>query len=179
VRTGLCTQQPARFGTFLLAVGLTALLCVGGIAACAADDDAVRPLVDEIAPAVEAVEAELGGPQQYFEINATPQFVNLFVAVDGATQVRAYVFVDGELGPPKPPEAAEGATFEASQLRFDPDDVLDGVAEELPESDVVVFSVVGGPGGMVRYGAVVESTEGGQLDITLSPDGAVESVDAL
>jgi len=139
----------------------------------------LRPLVDQIGPAVAAVEAELGGPQRYFEINVTPQFVNVFVAIDDDAQVQAYLYVDGDLGPPRPPEAASGATFTASALTFDPDTVLDGVDDDLPDSDVVVFSVIGGPDGVVRYGAVVESTEGGQLDVTLSPTGAVQSVDPL
>jgi len=163
----------------LVACGVITVVTVGSCGDDGDSDDAALPLVDSIAPAVDALEAELGGPQRYFEINATPQFVNLFVAVDGAAQVQAYLYVDGELGPPKPPEAAGGATFEAAALTFDPDEVLDGVADELPESDVVVFSVVGGPGGAVRYGAVLESRQGGQLDVTLSPDGAVQSVDAL
>ena len=32
----------------------------------------VRPVLDQIAPAMAAVDTELGGPQQYFEVNATP-----------------------------------------------------------------------------------------------------------
>ncbi len=137
----------------------------------------LRPALEEIAPAIAAVEAARGGPQQYFEINATPQFVNLFVAVDDATAVVAYLYVDGELGPPRPPEGADGATFAATALTFDPDLVLGGIDDDLPDSDVVVFSVGGGPGGEVRYGAVVESAEGGQLDVTLDAAGTVLSVD--
>ncbi|MBA3605889.1 MAG: hypothetical protein H0W46_07950 [Acidimicrobiia bacterium] len=153
------------------------LATLGG---CADDEAApLRPLVAEIGAAVEAVETELGRAQQYFEINATPQFVNLFVAVDDATAVVAYLYVDGELGPPRPPEGADGATFAATALTFDPDLVLGGIDDDLPDSDVVVFSVVGGPDGAVRYGAVVESGEGGQLDVTLDAAGTVRAVDPL
>ena len=111
----------------------------------------VRPLVDEIGPAIAAVEAELGGPQQYFEVNATPQVVNVFVATDGATAVTPYVYVGGELAPAGAAEPAEGATFAADALTFDPATVLDGLTAELPGSDVVLFTVLGGPGGAVQY----------------------------
>ena len=40
------------------------------------------PIVDQIAAAVDALETELGGPQRYFEINATAQLINLFVALN-------------------------------------------------------------------------------------------------
>ena len=110
-----------------------------------------RPLLDQIAPAVAAVEAELGGPQQFFEINATPQLVNLFVATDGATQVTPYVYVGGELAPAAEPAGAEGSTFGADALSFDPATMLDAVGAELPDSDVTLFSVAGGPGGAVQY----------------------------
>lgn len=148
------------------------------VAACGgdADDDAVRPVVDQIDAAMEALAAELDAPPDYFEVNATAQFVNLFVALDDASQVETYLFVDGELTPPTPPEAAEGATFVAGAVTFDPDSIFVDVDEQLPGSDVVVFTVVGGPGGAVRYTATVQSVEGGQLDVTLAADGAVLAV---
>ncbi len=105
-----------------------------------------------------AVEAELGGPQQFFEINATPQLVNLFVAVDGATQVAPYVYVGGELAPAADPAGADGPTFGADALSFDPDTVLDAVAADLPDADVELFSIAGDP---VQYRATVQSGDAG------------------
>ena len=145
------------------------------IAACGGDDTAT-PIVDQIAPAVAAVEAELGGPQQFFEVNATPQAVNLFVATDGATEVTPYVYVGGELAPAAEPAGAEGPTFGADALTFDPATVLDAIGAELPGSEVTIFSVAGGPGGAVQYTATVQSGEGGALDVVLGPDGSVQSV---
>ena len=74
----------------LIAVAVT--LALGG---CSGDDastesaattiavDVEWPIVEQIDDAVIALEAELGGPQEYFEINATAQLVNLFVAFEG------------------------------------------------------------------------------------------------
>jgi hypothetical protein len=144
-------------------------------AGCGGDDEeSLRPLVEQIAPAVAAVEAERGGPQQYFEVNATPQLVNVFVA-DGE-QVVPYVYVGGELGPPAAAAPAEGEAFTADALTFDPLTILDGIAADLPDSDIVLFTVVGGPDGAMQYGAGVQSDEGGTLDVVLTADGAVESV---
>ena len=156
----------------LVAVALVAL------AACRGDGGTAPLQVAEIAPALAAVEAARGGPQQFFEANATAQLVNVFVAADGATAAVPYVYVDGELGPPGPEAAASGATFGAVAVTFDPAEVLDQVTADLPETDLEVFSVVGGPDGAVRYGVVGRSAAGGTIDITLSPHGEVLAVDA-
>ena len=116
----------------------------------AATTTTVTPVLDQIAPAVAAVEAELGGPQQYFEINATPQLVNLFVAIDGATRVAPYVYVGGELAPAADPAGAEGPTFGSDVAAFDPGAVLDGVAAELPDADVELVLHRRRPGAVPR-----------------------------
>lgn len=147
------------------------------LAACGGGDGPTRPLLGEIRPAIAAVEAELGGPQQFFEVNATPQVVNLFVATDGGTGVIPFVYVGDELAPAGAPSTAEGATFGAEALAFEPDTILDRLTDALPDSDVVLFTVVGGPGGAVQYTAGVQSAAGGALVVTLGPDGTVQSVD--
>ena len=134
--------------------------------------------VVDIGPALAAVDAARGGPQQFFEANATPQLVNVFVAADDATTAVPYVYVDGQLGPPGPPEPASGATFGTDAVTFDPAHALEQVTTDLPDTELLVFSVVGGPGGAGRYGVVGRSVAGGTLDITLSPQGAVLAVDA-
>ena len=55
------------------------------------------PRVDLISKAITALEAKLGAPQQYFEINATSHLVNLFVALNDGKVVQPWVYLDGEL----------------------------------------------------------------------------------
>src|SRR5207248_5403884 len=65
---------------------------------------------DLVPAAVAAVQATRGGLQQYTEINAFDQGVNVFVAVGDGNEV-AYVYRDAGLDPPAPPQAAVGARF--------------------------------------------------------------------
>lgn len=148
----------------------TVVACGGG------NDTPPRPLVDQIEPAMAAVDAELGGPQRYFEVNATPQVVNLFVASADGTTVTPYVYVGGELAPAGQQSSAEGNTFAVDAVSFQPT-ILDGVADELPDAEIMVFTIVGGPGGAVQYSVDVRSARGGTLTVVLAPDGTVESVD--
>ena len=156
------------------------------LAACGgsdADTTAVRSsggLATQIAPAVEAVEAALGGPQAYFEITATPQLVNVFVAADDGTAVVPYVYFDDALQPPAPKQSGVvGQTFTADAIDFDPDMILAGIAADLPTATIDALSIEGGQGGFVRYVVSVRSAAGGVLDVVVAPQGAVIEVIAL
>ncbi len=167
-----------------MASRLAAVLLVGLLAACSGgDDDADESgatFAADIVPAIEAVEAELGGGQEYFEVTATSAFTNLFVAVDEATSAVPYVFLDGELQPPAPAlTGASGFTFGASDVEFDADSILDAVAEELPEATIEALSIEGTSEGGARYVVAAVSAQGGVLAITVSPDGTVLEVDPL
>ena len=135
--------------------------------------------VGEIRPAIAAVEAELGGPQRYFEVTANGRFVNLFVAVDDATAAVPYLYVDGELQPPAPAqEGASGNTFVAADLDFDESTLLDRLVEELPNTQIEALSVYGdGVGATYVVGG--RSSVGGMLDIVITSDGGVVSVDPI
>ena len=141
------------------------------------DGAATTPAVELVDPAVAAVEADLGGPQDYFEINVTGTTVNLFVADDDGTHVTAYTYLGGELLPPDEPKDASGATFRADAIAFDPDSIFDAVVDELGDPLITRFVIVGGPGGAVQYAATVLSEQGGQLDVLLGPDGTIQGVD--
>jgi hypothetical protein len=161
---------------------VAALLVAAMVAGCGGDDDtgATDSLVADIRPAIEAVEAELGAGQQFFEVTANELVTNLFVAVDDATAAVPYVYLDGELQPPAPKlTGASGFTFSADAVDFDEETVLEPVLEELTDSTIEAFSIEGGDGGAVRYVVSTRSPEGGRLDVTVAPDGAVLAVDPL
>jgi hypothetical protein len=165
-----------------LAVGAAVLVALAG---CTGGDDdgessASDSFVVEVRAAAAAVEAELGGPQEFFEITATPQLTNVFVAVDDATAVIPYTFVDGELEAPAPRiEGVQGQTFRLEAVDFDAAKVLSGVETDLASSTIDAFSVEGGPGGFVRYVVSVRSEQGGVLDVVVAPSGAVIEVRPL
>ncbi|MEY4230927.1 MAG: hypothetical protein RLZZ362_1776 [Actinomycetota bacterium] len=144
--------------------------------ACAPGDPVL--VIDEIPDAVAAVEAELGGPQRYFEINATELLVNLFVASPDGTKATPYAYAAGQLSS-KDTFDAQGNTFEASALDVDPQLVSSCVAGQLPTSSQDLFIVEGGAGGAVRYTILTTSTNGGQLLVEVGGDGTVLSVDPV
>jgi hypothetical protein len=172
----------ATRGVFAVAMLLTVGGCSGSSRATQTSPSttlatsATAPRVDLIDDAITALEDKLGGPQQYFEINATSQLVNLFVSLNGDKLVQPWVYLDGELSSTEPHDAT-GFSFAESALDFDPDKVLSHLEAELPRSRPDVFFIEGGQGGIVRYSVTVTSSKGGQLVVVVGPDGAVKSVD--
>jgi len=134
------------------------------------------PRVDLIDDALTALEAKLGGPQQYFEVNATSKLVNVFVALNDGKVVQPWVYLDGELTSTEGHDAT-GFTFARSAIDFDPGKVLTKVQSQLPESKPDAFFVEGGEGGIVRYSVAVTSPQGGQLVVVVAADGEVLSVE--
>ena len=170
------SSLPRRLAT--VAVLFVFLGCSGS-----ADSDAPSsgpPFELEIRAAVAAIETELQGTQEYFEITATPQLTNVFVAVDDGTAAVPYVYLAGELQAPGPRiDGATGQTFTAVALDFDDNKILAGVAADLPTAAIDALSIEGGPGGFVRYVVSARSAQGGVLDIVVAPSGAVIEVRPL
>lgn len=161
---------------------LTASLVLGG-------DDEPTPLlrVDLIDDGINAVRDAAGGEVAFYEVNATPDLVNLFAQVEGAdgtTSAVSYVYSDeGGLGAPETLADPTGSTFTADLVSFEPDTVLGPTSEELPSSIPRLFSITGaigvdGPASAVEYRIIMESLEGGSLGVLVRPDGSVIGVDA-
>lgn len=136
------------------------------------------PLLDQIAPSIAALEGQLGGPQDYFEINATSRLVNLFVALNNATVAQPWLYLGGALTSTEG-QPASGGTFAAPSVDFDPDVILTRVLAELPGISIQSFYIQGDGQGSVLYGVLVTSDKGGALDVVLGADGSVKSVDPV
>ncbi len=149
-----------------------------GPAECAVADDPVL-MVDQIDEAVAAVESELGVGQVYFEINATPLLVNLFVADPVAKTVTPYAYVGGALSAEEPLPVEAGSAFPASALSIDPQRVLSCITDQLPDSGLDVFFVEANADGAVRYTVLTTNAQGGQLTIEVTGNGLVLAVDAI
>lgn len=204
-----------RIIAVLVVAGLVLSMALPLLTSCSAGDDAAEPgtvgapvatastvapgptdrgadaasalRVDLVDDAVAALVAERGGDVALYEVNASPDLVNLFVATtaeDGSTTATAYVFTpeDG-LGDPADPQQASGPTFTPDQIAFDAATVLDGVLAELHESIPRLFAVNGargpdGPADAVEYRIVLQSPAGGTLSVMVEPDGGIIGVDA-
>lgn len=136
------------------------------------------PAVGLLDEAVAALEAELGGAQDYFEINATARVVNLFVALNGATLAQAWAYADGALSSTEP-QAATGGTFRAADIAVDAAAVLGPTRTEIPDSIIETFYVHGDGKGAVEYGLLTSALCGGGFDVTVGPAGEVLGVDPL
>ena len=162
-------------------------LAVTGLApACSSDEAAdsttsvARPIDQGSAPvrleliddAMAALETSLGGPQQFFEVNASPTVVNLFVATENATQAVAYVFAAGALQPAAEPVPASGPTFPSDAVGFDPELVMAQVVAQLPTSDFRLFTITGSETGAVQYKVVIDAP-GAELVVSVSSTGAI------
>ena len=126
-------------------------------------------------PAVAAVEAERGGPQRYTEINVQTDLVNLFVALDDGTEL-AYVYRADGLDVPTEAQAQPGGA-EPFALDDVPLDVVatfdDVLAAEVPDSALVALTLAPRPESGLVWTATLLSTQGGVLDVLISPNGAI------
>lgn len=115
--------------------------------------------------------------QEYFEINATPQRVNLFVAMNNATVVQAFAFENGKLTSNAPQSGASGRTFPAAAVQVEGVSVFDTVRSKLPGSLIRALEIVGTLTGTARYSVVVNSNGGEPLVIQVEHDGAIVGTD--
>jgi hypothetical protein len=131
----------------------------------------------EILDAIDAVESQRGGPQEFFEVNADTAVVNLFVATDRGREVVGYLYSDGELLGPAPPQPVEsGFTFGGAAVDFDPTEILGVVIDELDDPDLERFVITAHRDSTIRYEVLVRSKRGGLLAVSLSADGGILAV---
>jgi hypothetical protein len=156
-----------------------------GAVACGDDGGSVPPIdttvrtdsvlrVDLVAAAIEAVETERGGPQRYTEINANPEGVTLFVAVDDTSEV-AY-FYDGVLDAGAAPAPLTGTpyTLDGVGRELAPDLVRRSQAD-LPGSQVMQLALVTTPDLGLVWALASRSARGGTLNVFYSTSGELLS----
>lgn len=162
------------------AAGGTATTAGGGLCSDTGSTQAPADLPDVAAvrTAIADLERRLGGPQSYFEVNATARLVNLFVALNDGAVVQAWVWVDGQLTSEEG-RPASGGTFTAADLDFDEAAVLAKVRDQIPTATLESFVVNGDGKGNVQYSVLTSSACGSGLDVVVGADGAVQSVDPL
>jgi hypothetical protein len=175
-------------------VVITTLIALGtGMSACssgsitpspeASDPSAVTrrdPVIADILPAVDALETLLGGPLDYVEINADSQIVSLIVFDATTSQAIPYRYLRGEIARVGEPFAISGGQpLRAEWINFDPSTMFDAVRSEVPEANIVGFVILAGAGETATYEAFLQSRQGGQILVSLGPEGQVLSVQAL
>lgn len=154
-----------------IALSVCAMVACGG-------DDKVALHVDEIDDAVGAVSTLTGQPPRFFEINATPDLINLFLD-DGKGSAINFVWENGSLRDETEAAAADGLSFDASKMVFS-SDVYSRVEEELPDSLLRAFTITAdGPNGEVLHRVVVQSERGGQFGVLVDPTGKILGSDPL
>jgi hypothetical protein len=137
--------------------------------------DAAAARIDDVAPAIAAVEAARGGPQRYTEINANESVVNLFVALPDGTEV-AYVFRDGKLEPPAEPTAQQpGAKpFDLASVDLAAVSGFEALLEhDLPDTVLRRLTLVEIPDKGLNWVATVVNSKGSPIDVVFSPSGAL------
>ncbi|MFM8563604.1 MAG: hypothetical protein ACKOCE_06925 [Acidimicrobiia bacterium] len=157
-------------------------LALASVVACSGGSTAEPPplRIDLVDAALVALHDRLGEDVAFFEVNATAQVVNLFVAVEGMSVVQ-YIYDGASLVGPTEPRAATGTMFERGLVNFD-DDVLAPVLGELPDSRPTMFVITGAgtdPVALrVEYRVLMRSDKGGELAIVVDSDGAIVGTDA-
>jgi hypothetical protein len=149
--------------------------------------------IDQIETALNAVEQKAGADLEFFEINATTELVNIFVAtdLDGIPNadglpdaVVHYVFTEKD-GLETAPDSvgANGPTFARIALDYEPSTILRKVLSELPDSTPQMFVLTAAgtaaeSTGIVQYRLIMQSSQGGQMSVVLTNSGEIVGTDA-
>ena len=153
----------------MVAAVVVAACSGGGGSSTTATAPALR--IDLVGAGVAAVEAARGGPQQYTEINAFDQGVNLFVATGDGNEL-AYVYRNGTLEPPATPQPATATPFGLQGVAVDAGPrLLADVKTRLPEATPVAITLVQRPVDGLVWDVGVIGEKGGRIDVLYTPAG--------
>lgn len=169
-----------------IACGAMILVAVG----CTSGNPSENLAVDSIDDAIAAVDAHFGGPADFYEINATADGVNMFVAtsLDGAdsgvvqaryTSAKGLVVSDETL-------PSDGVTFSGAEVEFDPRTIIERAVGQLSSARprAFIITAASGTAGVsstvgVQYRLIMESQRGGRLVVFLGSDGSILGSDLL
>ncbi len=167
---------------------MLALLLVASCGSSANDSGDIegRPLLSEISRGVEALESRVGSGLEYFEISADLTGVTLILAEheitstgeEVATYATPYRWSDGVLSETGDSQTAEGETFFASEIDFDPNRIFSNIDRELDAPVIVDFVIQGAGSGGVTYDVSIANDLGGGLLVLLRGDGEILGVQA-
>lgn len=159
-----------RLRIALVGISLAVLVSCGG--------ESTSLKVEEIDDAVKAVVDLTGKPAKFFEINATPDLINLFLD-DGNGSAINFVWNGAELRDETEVAPADGVSFDASGMSFTTD-VYALVEDELPDSLLRAFTITAdGPNGEILNRVVVQSERGGQFSVLVDSVGKILGSDPL
>lgn len=159
-----------RLRVALAGISLAVLVSCGG--------ESTSLKVEEIDDAVKAVVELTGKPAKFFEINATPDLINLFLD-DGNGSAINFVWNGAELRDETGVALADGVSFDASGMSFTTD-VYALVEDELPDSLLRAFTITAdGPNGEILNRVVVQSERGGQFSVLVDSVGKILGSDPL
>lgn len=134
------------------------------------------PTVDDIPAAIAAVEAATDSVV-FREVNADIEVVRMFVATDGDSAVVGYLWAEGELLGPAPPQSVDpGPVFAGDAIDFDAESVFSAILDELDAPTIERFVITAAGDGALRYEVFVRSARGGLLAVQVSGDGSVLGV---
>ncbi len=134
------------------------------------------PVVDDIAAAIAAVEAA-DDTVMFREVNADTEVVRMFVSSTGGPEVVGYLYAEGTLLGPAPPQSVDpGPVFAGDAVEFEPESVFGAILDELDDPAIERFVITAADDGVVRYEVFVRSERGGVLAVQISGDGGVLGV---
>ncbi len=152
---------------------IAATACLG----CSGSDRAPRTRLrlDDVAPAVAAVEQARGGSPRYTEINVGPDLVNLFVVVDDLTEL-AFVYRSGRLEAPDraTPRVAGSVPFAVDGVDLEAIASIDEtLGRELPDSALTRLGLLDAPPSGLAWRALMASAKGGTFEVVVGLDGSI------